>query len=73
MFSFNDTNIKDIMKEVARWYDVEIEYRGDLSDLNFGGNMSRQKNVSELLKRLEATKAIRFEVIGRKIIIKQIK
>lgn len=73
MFSFNDTNIKDIMKEVSRWYDVNIEYKGDFSNLNFGGNMSRQKNVSELLKRLEATKTVRFEVVGKTITIIQIK
>lgn len=72
MFSFHDTNIKNIMKEVARWYDVDIEYKGGahvFEGLNFGGSMSRQKNVSELLKRLEATKAVRFEVNGRKIIV----
>ena len=68
-FSFNDTNIKKIMKEVARWYDVQIEYRGSVDDLNFGGNMSRQKNVSELLKRMEATQAVKFEVEGRKITV----
>ena len=73
MFTFNDTNIKAIMKEVARWYDVDIQYKGDFSDLNFGGNMSRQKNVSELLKRLEATKTVRFEMSGKTITVIQIK
>lgn len=76
MFSFHDTNIKDIMKEVARWYDVDIVFQGDQRDfkgLNFGGSMSRQKNVSELLKRLEATKAVRFEVNGRKINVIKVK
>ena len=68
-FSFNDVNIKSIMKEVARWYDLQIEYKGNVEDLNFGGNMSRQKNVSELLKRMEATQAIKFEVEGKKIIV----
>lgn len=68
-FSFNDDNIKDIMKEVSRWYDVEIEYRGSVDDLNFGGNMSRQKNISELLKRLEATKAVTFKVEGKKVTV----
>ena len=57
------------MKEVARWYDVQIEYKGSMDHLNFGGNMSRQKNVSELLKRLEATQAIKFEVEGKKITV----
>ncbi len=71
-FNFNDENIKNIMKEVARWYDVQIEYKGSVEDLNFGGNMSRQKNVSELLKRLEATQALKFEVEGRKITVSKV-
>ena len=68
-FSFNDTGIKDIMREVARWYDVTIKYSGDMTGLSFGGNMSRQKNVSELLKRMEATDAVRFEVNGKEITV----
>ena len=68
-FSFKDTNIKNIMREVARWYDVQIDYKGKMDDLNFGGSMSRQENVSELLKRMEATQAVKFEVAGRKITV----
>ena len=68
-FSFKDANIKNIMKEVARWYDVQIEYKGPVDDLNFGGNMSRRENVSELLKIMEATQAVKFEVAGRKITV----
>ena len=68
-FIFNDANIKSIMKEIARWYDVEIDYQGKVDDLNFGGNMSRQKSVSELLKRMEATQAVKFKVEGRKITV----
>jgi ferric-dicitrate binding protein FerR (iron transport regulator) len=71
-FSFTNANIKSIMKEVARWYDVQIEYKGNVDDLNFGGNMSRQRNVSELLKRMEATQAVKFEVEGRKITVKKL-
>jgi ferric-dicitrate binding protein FerR (iron transport regulator) len=73
MFNFNNTEFKDIMKEVSRWYDVDIEYKGDFGELGFGGNMSRQKNVSELLKRLEATQAVKFEVNGRKITVLEVK
>lgn len=76
MFRFHDTNIRSIMNEVARWYDVDINYQGGLAafaNLNFGGSMSRQKNVSELLRRLEATEAVRFQVSGRKIDVIRLK
>lgn len=69
LFKFHDTNIMEIMKEVERWYDVEVEYKGNFSDLNFGGFVSRQANVSALLERLEATGELKFEISGRKIIV----
>lgn len=69
MFRFEDTNIKEVMRQAARWYDVEIEFRGDLSNVNFGGSVSRQANISELLKRLEATNLVKFSIVGRKVIV----
>ena len=71
MFWFNESGIREIMKDVSRWYDVEVEYKGDIGDLSFGGNMSRQKNISELLQRLEATKEVKFEVKGKTVIVSQ--
>lgn len=68
-FSFRVANIQTIMKEVGRWYNVEIQYNGEMNDLNFGGSMSRQSNVSELLRRLEATQTVKFDVVGRVITV----
>lgn len=68
-FSFTDSNIRQIMKEVSRWYDVDVQYNGRVDDLNFGGDVSRQTQVSELLKRLEATQTVRFQINGKKITV----
>lgn len=67
VFRFNNTNIEEIMKQVKRWYDVEIVYHGDFSDLDFGGSVSRKSNVSELLKRLAATESFHYTIEGKKI------
>jgi transmembrane sensor len=69
VFRFKNTNIGEIMRQVARWYNVEVDYKGNFSDLNFGGSVSRQANLLELLKRLEATEALRFKMEGRKVIV----
>src|SRR5579862_7334036 len=67
MFRFSNTNIEEIMRQAARWYDVEISYQGDFSDLNFGGSVSRKANISELLKRLAATETFHYTIEGNKI------
>ncbi|THU38395.1 DUF4974 domain-containing protein [Niastella caeni] len=68
-FEFAGNTIEPIMQQVARWYNVQIEYRGAKPTDNFMGGTSRQANVSEILKILEQTKAVRFHIEDKKIIV----
>ncbi len=71
MFHFNGTNIRTIMQDVARWYDVDVQYMtGDLDSKNFSGVISRYSQVTELLKRLEMTGLVHFTVKDRVIIVR---
>jgi transmembrane sensor len=67
-FVFRHANIQDIMKQVSRWYDVDVEYLGNVRDQYFGGTYSKYKDITELLKGLELTGAIHFKIEGRRII-----
>lgn len=66
-FQFSDDSIKDIMNQLRRWYDIEVEYVGDLPDSRFGGQISRNKNISEVLRVLELTDEVRFRIDGQKV------
>jgi transmembrane sensor len=68
-FIFSNENIESIMRKVSRWYNVEVEYQGDLNNKDFVGTISRNKNISELLKMLELTGAIHFKIEGRRITV----
>lgn len=68
-FQFNDASIEAIMRQVARWYDAEIVYEGKI-DGNFVARISRDMPVSKLLRILELTDRVHFEIQGRKIIVK---
>jgi ferric-dicitrate binding protein FerR (iron transport regulator) len=68
-FVFHDENITNIMKQVSRWYDIDVEYDGDVKDREFGGTVSRYKDVTELLNNMELTQAIHYKIIGRRVII----
>jgi ferric-dicitrate binding protein FerR (iron transport regulator) len=67
-FKFNSVDMEAVMRQVARWYDVEVEYRGKVSGTISGG-ISRDVNISELLHILELTKKVGFEIVGKKIIV----
>jgi transmembrane sensor len=68
-FIFSNENIESIMRKVSRWYNVEVEYQGDLNNKDFVGTISRDKNISELLKMLELTGAIHFRIEGRRVTV----
>ena len=64
----NNTDIGTIMREISRWYNVDIEYQGKTNQ-RFWGSISKNVNVSQVLKILEAAGGIKFKVEGNKIIM----
>ncbi len=68
-FVFVRENVRSIMNKIARWYDVQIIYEGDVKGKALGGSVSRFKNVSEVLEMLSATKAVQFRIEGRNVIV----
>jgi ferric-dicitrate binding protein FerR (iron transport regulator) len=68
-FVFNDANIEKIMQDIARWYNIEVFYEGPFPTGAFSGNISRSKNISQILKALESTKLVHFKIEGRKVYV----
>lgn len=69
MFLFSNENITTIMKKVSRWYDVDVTFKGDMTNVNFDGNYSRSKTLTNLLKNIELMDKVHFVVEGRRITI----
>lgn len=68
-FIFRSVSIDVIMRQAARWYDVDIVYEGDWKDKEYGGRISKYKNISELLYNLELTGTVHFKVEGRRVTV----
>jgi hypothetical protein len=68
-FMFQEDSIIDIMAQISRWYDVDVEFEGKMPFKTFGGIYSRNKDINELLKGLELTGLVRFKIEGRRIIV----
>ena len=69
LFLFNNEGIKTIMRQISRWYDVDISFEGNIPDKNFTGQISRNNNLSQVLKMLELTKEAHFKITGKKIAV----
>jgi hypothetical protein len=57
------------MRQVERWYNVQVVYQTDGTDQDFSGIVSRSKSIGELLQTLEMTNSVHFRIEGRKIIV----
>jgi transmembrane sensor len=68
LFNFNKVSLQEVMKQIARWYDVEIVYQGKIKPKQFGGEIQRDLNLSEVLEGLTKT-GIHFQIEGRKLIV----
>lgn len=67
-FSFDQTDLYAVMRQISRWYDVDVVYEGNIPDRRFGGEISRNTNASQVLQILEESN-IHFKIIERKIVV----
>jgi transmembrane sensor len=69
-FQFGEkADLNLIMKKIARWYDVDVEYEGGEIHQEFGGEMPMNSNLSQVLEILR-TSGVKFTIDGKKVIVK---
>lgn len=68
-FLFKNEGIESCMRTIARWYDVDVVYEGDVSKQHLGGTVSRYENLSDLLATIELTKSVKFRIEERRVIV----
>lgn len=68
-FAFENNSIQEVMSQLSRWYDVEVDYRNDVSDVRFSGTISRFEQISTVLRLIELTGSVRFQIEGRRIVV----
>lgn len=70
-FKFRDMRLEDIMKKLNRWYDFEVAYEEEeLKDLRFSGAAEKYNPVEFLLKMIEEVTKVRFDIEGKRIMVK---
>jgi hypothetical protein len=67
-FKFNRVDIGFIMRQLTRWYDVDVLYEGRIPDDEFVGKIDRSANITQVLRILELDH-VHFRIEGKKIIV----
>jgi transmembrane sensor len=68
MFYFENTDMETMMRQIGRWYDVEVEYQGMVAK-RFGGKIPRTMSAKTVFKILEETGGVHFKIEGRRVIV----
>ncbi|WP_158797155.1 FecR family protein [Pedobacter sp. L105] len=67
-FHFENTDVKTLMRQIARWYDIEVKYEGQVTGNKFAGELRRDTNLANVLKIFEQG-GIHFRMEGRILIV----
>ncbi|WP_276088911.1 FecR domain-containing protein [Pedobacter sp. JY14-1] len=68
-YRFENASLEEVMRQLARWYNIEVQYDGPIPERRFSGGIDRRSNLSTaiaILKNLD----ISFELKGRTITIR---
>lgn len=68
VFNLNGLSLEEVMRQVERWYDIEVVYEKGIPDIQFGGEMGRGVSLNDLLKFMEGSK-VHFRIEGKRLIV----
>jgi len=71
-FHFESADLPTILRELARWYDVDVAYEGVVSKERFFAIINRNSSLSAVLKALQAND-VQFNINGKKLTVKSSK
>lgn len=69
-FNFQEEDIHSIMRKLERWYDIKVTIQQDVTKEKFVGVISRDVQLSQILRMLEKTGVVGFSVVGKTVIVK---
>lgn len=69
LFQFTDSPIGSVMRQLARWYDLDVRYEGKVKE-HFNATIPRQLPLTKVLSLLEQTNAVTFTIQNKQIIVK---
>ncbi|TRX48476.1 DUF4974 domain-containing protein [Fulvivirga sp. M361] len=71
LFVFDHQDLGEIMSTLARWYDVDVFFENtEVSKVRLTGEIERYENIGSVLKLIEKTEVVKFEIKNRTIIVK---
>jgi ferric-dicitrate binding protein FerR (iron transport regulator) len=65
LFSFDNASLPTVMRQIARWYDVDVSYAGKIPEGKLKGKIPKDLTLSQLLNGLTSNR-VHFKIDGNK-------
>ena len=69
LFRFRNASLGEVMRQIARWYDIEVEFSGPVPEVPITASISRNTSASEVLDALKEIAGLHYTIEGRKVIV----
>jgi ferric-dicitrate binding protein FerR (iron transport regulator) len=70
LFSFTGADLTTVMRQLARWYNIQVKYEGQIPARKFSGEITHDLTLSQLMNGLQSL-GIQFSIEGRTMIVQQ--
>lgn len=67
-FNFEGATLEEVMRQLERWYDIDVVYEKNIPDIEFGGKLTKDISLTGLLNALERSD-VNFRIEGRKLTV----
>jgi hypothetical protein len=69
LFDLRSTNLETIMRQMSRWYNVDVVYEGNaIPTRNFGASLRRDTNLNDMIKVLRMN-GVDVKLQGKKLML----
>jgi transmembrane sensor len=68
LFDFNHASLQTVLRQLARWYDIEVHFEGNIPNRSFRGKITRDLNLSQVISILQDLD-IKFRIEGKKLFV----
>lgn len=74
LFNFEGASLEEVMRQLERWYDIDVVFEKPKTDIRFGGKMTKGITLNEMLEILKGFEGsdLKFRLEGkRKLVVSQ--
>ena len=68
IFNFENAKIDEVMRQLERWYDIDVKYESVVPNIEFVGKMTRDISLSGVLLAL-AKSNVHYRLHGRTLVV----